>query len=305
MSEQLANLYSTTLAASYVAGSGAITVASTTGAPISGTFSLTILDASTGDVILIFRVTSVSGSVFTGASEGPDTNAASGSVVVGTILTAAAITQIKSDVGGGGGGGFIQPLTAPVESDFTPQNFNVGTGVTTTQINSTSPVTSITLIQSDPDATYNIAALDKAKINSLFTVTIAITLAGWPNMIAGLWLSDGGSPPNSKIYGIRTANGLMSAVFSAWVPGFVGFNFGQYDECSYGPLLWLRVQETSSNRIFSLSSDGVHFIQIFVESNTGNFTTSRYGIALTGWNNSAAANQGPMMTLYSFEETTP
>ena len=35
------------------------------------------------------------------------------------------------------------------------------------------------------------------------------------------------------------------------------------------------------------------------------FTTSRYGIALTGWNNSAAANQGPMMTLYSFEETTP
>ena len=302
--EQLANLYSTTLAAPYVAGSLAITVTSATGAPSIGTFSLTILDASTGDVILIFRVTSVAGPVFTGAAEGPDSNAASASVVVGTILSAAAIAQIKTDAGGGGG--FIQPLTAPVAANFTQQNYNVGTGVATTQVNNTSPVTSITLKQSDPSATYNIVALDKATINALFTVTIAVSVAGWVNMLAGLWLSDGGSPPNNKIFGNRFNNGIMSAVFANFLgSSFAGFNFGEYTEMSHGPLLWLRIQETSSNRIFSLSTDGVTFVQIFSESNTSNFTTARYGIAATGWNNAAAGNPDVAITLFSFTETTP
>ena len=143
MSEQLANLYSTTLAAPYVAGSLAITVTSATGAPGSGTFTLTILDAGTGDVILLFRVTSVAGPVFTGAAEGPDTNAASASIVVGTILSAAAITQLFADHPGGGG--FIQPTTPPVFGNFSNLNFNVGTSVVTTRDDNTSPADAITL----------------------------------------------------------------------------------------------------------------------------------------------------------------
>lgn len=156
MSEQLENLYgritsstpittmlaSVTLAVAYTSGSGAITVSSATGAPSGGTFSLTIFNVETGEVYLIFRVTSVAGVVFTGGAEGPDNNAPIGAAVVGTMLTTAAINQIKLDaltptgvaagsytsaditVGidgrissaadGGGGGGGITQLTGDV-----------------------------------------------------------------------------------------------------------------------------------------------------------------------------------------------
>lgn len=93
--EQLENLYLTTLAAPYVAGSGAITVTSA-GSYTQGTFSLTILDGS-GNVILIFRVTSVAGPVFTGAAEGADANAPMGSTVVGSMLTVDSIAQLFLD----------------------------------------------------------------------------------------------------------------------------------------------------------------------------------------------------------------
>lgn len=96
MSEQLANLYSTTLSAAYTAGDGVIHVTSAVGAPSSGTFSLVILN-NAGAVLLIFRVTSVAGTAFSGAAEGPDANAANGSTVEGTMLTTAAMNQIETD----------------------------------------------------------------------------------------------------------------------------------------------------------------------------------------------------------------
>lgn len=97
MSEQLVNLYNTTLAVNYVAGSGQITVSSTVGAPTQGTFTLAIVNQATGVVILLFRVTGVAGAVFTGLAEGADTNASINSLVIGSILSQAAISQIESD----------------------------------------------------------------------------------------------------------------------------------------------------------------------------------------------------------------
>ena len=94
MSEQLENLYATTLAAPYTAGDGQITVSSP-GSYTQGTFSLTLLDG--GVVKLIFRVTSVIGSVFFGAAEGPDANTLLGTEVVGSMLSAAAVEQIEAD----------------------------------------------------------------------------------------------------------------------------------------------------------------------------------------------------------------
>jgi len=111
LAEQFANLYgnivnsspvatmtpSVTLSVAYTAGAGQITVSSATGLPASGTFSLTILNAQTGAVYLIFRVTSRAGAVLTGAAEGPDASAPSGAAVVGTMITTAALNQIKTD----------------------------------------------------------------------------------------------------------------------------------------------------------------------------------------------------------------
>lgn len=97
MSEQLFNNFNTTLATAYTAGDGHITVASASGAPGSGTFTVAILNTAGTALALLFRVTSVAGAVFTGAAEGADGNAVAGSLVKGAILSAAAIAQIQTD----------------------------------------------------------------------------------------------------------------------------------------------------------------------------------------------------------------
>jgi hypothetical protein len=98
--EQFANIASTTLASNYTSGSGSISVSSATGFPTSGTFTVTLLNGST--VVLIYRVTSVSGTTFSGAAESADTNVTAGATVVGTMLSAAALSQIELDVQKGG-----------------------------------------------------------------------------------------------------------------------------------------------------------------------------------------------------------
>ena len=301
MSEQLANLYSTTLAAPYVAGSLAITVTSATGAPGSGTFTLTILDAGTGDVILLFRVTSVAGPVFTGAAEGPDTNAASASIVVGTILSAAAITQLFADHPGGGG--FIQPTTPPVFGNFSNLNFNVGTSVVTTRDDNTSPADAITLQQTDPGHTGNTAAIQKAPINAAFTITLGLSLMSTPGAggLLGLWLSDGGS--NGIIFGTYNQTEWFIIAITSLTNSGGGASsvYNVAASLTTGPLLWLRVQETASARNYYLSADGVRFILILTESNTAHFTTADYGIGGFMFNSGGSAQ----VVLYSFTETTP
>jgi hypothetical protein len=299
MAEQLANLYSSTLAAPYVAGSGSITVNSAAGAPTSGTFSVTILDAGTLAVILIFRVTSVAGAVFSGASEGPDANAASGSGVVGTMLTVAAINQLFADHAGGGG--FIQPLTPPVAGGLTPINFNVGSGVSTVQTNLSSPVTAISLVQNDPSNSQNIVALAKNKINALYTLTIGCTLqATAASILGGLWISDGGSPPQSIFMSYMSNVGLRLPSFSDFTTFAGDVYTAVLDPMPLGPMVWFRVQETSTQRIYSVSADGSTWMVLIKEPVATRFATAQYGFA-------CACRAGGSMgvTCYSMVETTP
>jgi hypothetical protein len=344
MAEQLANLYGAaspvTLASNYTIGSGSISVSSATGAPTTGTFSLTILNASTGAVILIFRVTSVSGTTFSGAAEGTDTNAPSGSIVVGTMMTAAAVAQIKEDaiapstnanlvLAGpssglaaaasfralvaadlpSGGGAFIQALTAPVAANFTPVNYNTGSGVTTTQANLSSPVTAITIRQEDPSSTGNMAALGKSTIASTFTVTAAFSIAGdiQGSLYAGLWLNDGST--KSIVFGnnlLAQNDGNFYVIYS-YTTFLQGSGGGVYTPTGAGnfggPLLWLRVQETASARNYYVSSDGVTFFLYYTESNTAHFTTAKYGFAVMFRTNVHTGDGG--ITCYSFTETNP
>jgi hypothetical protein len=294
MSEQLANLYSTTLASAYTSGSGSISVASATGAPTTGTFSLTILDASTGAVILIFRVASVSGTTFTGAAEGTDANAASASVVVGTMLTVAAMAQIKADA-------FIQPLTPPVHSNFTQLNFNVGSGVVTTATNNTIPVTSVTIAQHDPSTTQEIAALSKTKLAATFTVTLGFSTInlGPTQGLAGLFLYDGSG--NNIIFCIQAGTGVRVPLFSNLAGSFSSDVTSYFGIAFAGPLMWFRVQETASARNYYISSDGINFTLLATESNTAHFTTAQYGFACENRNSAGSM----LITAYSFTETNP
>ena len=207
----------------------------------------------------------------------------------------------------GGGGGFIQTLAAPSSGSFSQINFNTGTGVVTTQTNNSSPVTSITVIQNDASSTGEIAGITKAKLAATFTVTMGFTQAtgagsgGGGGALGGLWLTDG-SANNLFLCYQAGAYYLRIPVFSNFAGSFVGDVLGNaIPAVPSGPLMWVRVQETASNRIYSLSSDGTNFMRIFSEANTAHFTTSQYGFALEN-RGSAGQVSG---TLYSFTETNP
>ncbi len=307
MSEQFANLASTTLAAGYTAGSGSLSVVSAAGWPTSGTFTLVIRDQASKAIKLLFRVTSVSGTTFSGASEGADASANPGDLVDGTMVTVASLAQFKTDILASvpASSGFIQSLTAPVAANFSQKNFNVGSGVVSSQFNLSSPVTAISILQHDPSATNNMIALAKAKINALFTITLGFSFfASASNAQAGLWIADGTAGPNMRVFVVQNGFGIRDSLFTNYT-SFGGDAYGPIGQPVIGgPLIWLRVQETASARISSISTDGVNWAQFGTQSNTANFTTTQYGFGLaarTAGGNTADA----MMTVYHFSETTP
>lgn len=91
MAEQLFNLYNSTVNSSYTAGSGTLIVASATGLPASGSYSLLIRDAVTQLPKLLLRASARTGTTLTVAAEGSDVNASVGDLVSGGMLTALSI----------------------------------------------------------------------------------------------------------------------------------------------------------------------------------------------------------------------
>jgi hypothetical protein len=245
----------------------------------------------------------------TGAATYPTSGQVVGRVLstnggAGTYSTYLFPSEIK---GASGGGGFIQTLNAPASGSFTARNFNVGTNVVTTQVNNSSPVTSITLLQHDPNGTNNMAALSKNVIAATFTVSIAISmgLCGTNNNCqTGLWLSDGGGGPNNLMFGFTNGFGIAITVFSNFTTNSSVVQRFSTQFPGGIPLLWLRIQETASNRIYSTSSDGVTWAQFFSEGNTAHFTTAQYGFVVQNLTASAAAPDF-VATWYSFSESNP
>jgi hypothetical protein len=309
MSEQFANLAGSALASAYTVGSGSISVVSASGFPASGTFTIVIRDQNTQNVKLLFRVTSVNGAVFSGAAEGTDAAANIGDLVNGTMVSVAMIAQLKADILASvppatNPNPFIQNLTAPVAANFTAENFNTGAGVVTTQVNNSSPVTSVTVKQHDPNVTTEIAGLDKAVINAAFTVTVALTFTGsGANTLAGVWINDGAK---NIIFGIRCQVGWTVDYFTNFAGNFGGnaYSVNTMNWPAMGPLLWLQIQETAATRFYRISSDGITFAQVFSEAVNTNLTTAHYGVACA-LRGGSAASPDVMITLWSFTETHP
>lgn len=204
------------------------------------------------------------------------------------------------------GGGFIQTLTAPIAGNFSQVNFNTGSGVTSTQVNLSSPVTAITVRQQDPSHTSNMAILAKNKLAATFTVTMALSYIGdmSSQMVAGLVLTNGTTP---IFFGSAGGSaGPWISILSNYAPG--GGTTGIYSSGNQGSmfpigLIWLRVQETVSARNYYVSSDGQTFSMILTESNTAHMTTSQYGFGIY-FQQSGTTGDG-VVTCYSFTETNP
>jgi hypothetical protein len=130
MALQLLDLFQTTLSASYTAGGTSLTLASVTGLPGSGDYWIAVYDPSNvASTYEVFKVTgAASGSVIPvvgGQANTTNKNHASGQGVYGSILTAAALTQLKLDAGSGD--------TPPTVGAFTAIN---ATGVTLVAVSS-------------------------------------------------------------------------------------------------------------------------------------------------------------------------
>jgi hypothetical protein len=229
------------------------------------------------------------------------TNSGSGTYII--------VLELQPAASSGGGGSYIQPLTPPVAANFTQTNYNTGTDVVTTQTNFTSPVTGITLNQSDPAHTFESAALVKSKINALFTFTIGYSFFGTSaGDYFALVLDDGTAGPNILAFNYQLGLGLRGYLFNNYANSSASeFMGGPYIlwPAPAGGLMWQRVQETSTNRIYSISSDGQNFYQFFIESNTAHFTTAHYGWALANGSNFNGQASNSTMTVYSVTETTP
>lgn len=229
----------------------------------------------------------------------------------GTVLTSNGTTSTPSFQAAAGGGGFIQTLVAPVSGNFTAQNFNTGSGVTTTQFNNSTPVTSISLIQHDPNNTGNIVAIDKTAIAATFTLSVGFILApagGSTSNGGGLWLSNGASPPGNILFGwqgnTNTGQGLVAFYFTSFLTSSLTTTIFHTDTHFSPPIIWVRIKETVATRFFYVSSDGANWMQVYQEPVATHFVTSRYGFQIFDSGTSTNAPDG-MATLYSFQETNP
>ena len=114
MADQFANQCSTTIATGgYTAGSGVLNVVST-GAPWpqTGTFTVQLQNS----VLTLLRVTAVnSGTQWAVTVEANDMNSSVGTMVIGTVLSAAAMSLMQPQI-------TLLPLVAPVLSTFTWDN---------------------------------------------------------------------------------------------------------------------------------------------------------------------------------------
>jgi len=258
--EQFANLVNTSLSLFYAHGSGSITVASATGIPTSGTFSLTLVNPVTNAVLMIFRVTAVGGTLLSGAAEGPDVDCPVGTLVYGTMLTAAAMNQVKADILGA-------PLIPPVLSTFI-QN-NVDRSVVTSSPNG------ITQVVTAEAGSEDLQVIGIATPVTPYFVDVALRCV----------VTSGGAGVNGGV-GIGFCENLGDTAhqYSTIIAGYFGTNVTGTGITTYtnvtthntvpksgetlttGPLMWFRLHNDGVHRDYWISADGVTWQLFFQEA---------------------------------------
>ena len=128
---------------------------------------------------------------------------------------------------------------------------------------------------------------------------------GFPN--AGICLTDGTTTATSNvlIFGVYMQATLVGGTYQFYTRKYddaATFNAnGVFDADPVvmgGGLVWLRIQDNGTNRLFSFSADGRNFLQIGSESRTTFLTPTHAGF----YCNSHAASHAPGVTLCSWDE---
>lgn len=186
---QLIDLFETTLSGAYTAGGASLALTSTAGLPASGDYWLSVYDgANAASTYEVFKVTGApsGGAVpVTGAQAGTTAkNHAAGQIAYASVLTAAALAQLKADAVVGlvpdtrsilsgtgltGGGNLTANRTLSVVDDTSTQRIRINSGGTLT---GTRPA--LNLIQG---ANVTLSVADDAA-NNRVNVTVAAAAGG-------------------------------------------------------------------------------------------------------------------------------
>jgi len=208
----------------------------------------------------------------------------------------------------GTSGGWPFTLTPPSASGWSWQGQNPGGSVNTVDTSS-----NVIALSSD-GAADGLASYVRTSAGSTFTITAAFAvLSGFSTSTttffqAGIVVSDGTKliafgqlnyNNSSYLASFKWANNTTAsggAVTGFTANGGLGNGLNGFA----GPLLWFRIQETASNRKYSVSPDGLHWVLVSQTSNTDYLTTTKYGFFLR-----AAGGAATWATLYSFTESSP
>jgi hypothetical protein len=285
----------------YTAASGVLNVRSTAAPfPQSGTFRVIIQNATTNATEVLLIVTGVNSSTqWVVEAEGTDADAFAGDNVY-AVLSAGALTQIRSDSSMTGTYADL-PGTVPVagtryKCTDVPYEFVsngsawlawwMGVPVTVPPLASsfstagsgTIASASGTLLITGYLSNYSAFTVSSPSVPFTFEIGLYIIMPG--NGGIGLCTSDGTKYEYFALF--PGSSGPLSVQYNSALNTYGSGLFSQSGTLGILPgLLFLKMVLDSSHRTYYIG-DGTNWVQVFQESHTANLTTSEIGIAIYG-----------------------
>lgn len=265
--EKFANLPGpTTLASSYTSGGSSISVTSATGFPTTGVFRVRLGNAGK----TIYRVDSVSGTTFTGGAEANDANAAGGDSVRIVASRQVAERWVQSPtageargIAGVSGADFYGPmwkLGDPTVPSWAWVNQGGSTiadanGISFLDIpNATTNIRSRVI--SAPATPYTITALLRARyVGALSTQYGGLVFRESSTGKLYIWYVAG----NGALQAVKFTNDTTFSAVGAVNVAIAG---------AAGNFHWLRIADNGTNLLFSVSVDGLNFVEYGTEGRT-------------------------------------
>jgi len=302
MPEQYANTVSTTLASGYTAGSGSIVVASATGLPSTGDFAVSLQNAQK----TILKCTARSGTTLTVTAEANDANAASGTVVLATMLSARNLSLLMQEPGVDSPyivtPSFTRGLVRrvyPVDPTLFAWTNQGGATETTTNgfpyLQATTQNSNSIRIRrkAAPSTPYTVTAAFQARILNLNFFSAGILLReSATGKLEYINLASAAASVGINVTTCTDENNVVAHVYTYGIFGSGGF----------GDLYWFRVGNDGTNLTYAFSENGYNF-QVFTSTRAKNtfFTTGpdQVGYAINA-NNITLLPYA--MSLYSWRE---
>ena len=324
--EKYSNSASTTLNGAIDNSTISVIVTSATNFPTTGQFRI-IVESE------IMLVTSVSGTTFTVTRGAESTTAAShaDTTTVTHILTKGMLDQVIADNVGAGafasipasekagklylgelnlhrdsGSAFLPygpmfPFTMPVNGDFAWINQTTNSDVTTTY-------GSVYLYSQDQTNGEQCVIRKKAVPTAPYTVTIAFIpnfnpSSGSVVVNGGLVLRESSSGKLAALTLINRGLGKYQYNANKWnSPTSFSATTSSGDVTPLGPVVWMRVVDDNTNRIWKVSGDGQNFIKFYSETRTNFITPNEIGFYINNYGTSGAGFESGINVLHWKQE---